>query len=611
MKNLWLVVAIVILALIPIAFGILAIASRMGGSQVISISNLQARDNVGQMLGKQVEITGVVVGDYREEDQLGGFFLQQTDPDESSGSKGIFVQSRALDAIAIGDQLRVVGVVAEVDGTLQIQPLENQESVEIEKLGHLGSITPVDVGPLSKPIPWKALQGMLVRIPGDMIVTDTYDLSRYGQITLSAGGRPYIPTNYIDPNDQQPAGTNHQGSQNESQIDSAAGDLQQRLITLDDGSALQNPAHLLLQPQTDVGVTSLRLGTKVQDLTGIMTSVKGRYRFLPVLDQTMEYAPRPPRPNLGQANLTIASFNVLNYFTSIDNGKNGARGADSVEELDRQRKKLTAALVELDADIIGLIELENNLDSEQDLVQSINDQLGDDIYVGVGIPDRFQAAPGGKNPIRVGMIYRRDRVEPSGSVSTIIDQAFSNARAPVMQEFRWIGGETKFKVIVNHFKSKGADGASGADQDQQDGQSAFNASRRNQAAALVSYATKMRQSNEPQHILVIGDLNAYSQEDPIDLLRESGLVDLLQQHAGVEQPYSYVYQGQAGCLDHALATPELATMVTSAKVWHINADEPRFLDYNVEYNPPNLFRPDPFRSSDHDPILIGLRLPQN
>ena len=607
MKNFRLVVTIAILALIPI--GVLAVASRIGGYQVISISKLLDPNQSGQMLGKQVEITGVVVGDFRQEDQLGGFFLQQSDPEESSGSKGIFVQSRVLDPIAIGDQLLVVGVVAEVDGALQIQPIDNQESVEIEKLGHYGSITPVDIGPLSQSIPWKTLQGMLVRIPGEMIVNDTYDLSRYGQITLSADVRPYVPTNYIDPNDQQSAGTTHEGNHNVSQIDSAASDIQQRLITLDDGSTFQNPANLLLQPQADIGVASLRLGTKVKDLTGIMTRVQGKYLFLPALNQTIEYAPRPPRPNLGQANLTIASFNVLNYFTSIDNGKNGARGADSVDELDRQRRKLTAALVGLDADIIGLVELENNLDSEQDLIQSINDQLGDDSYVGVGIPDQFQAAPGGKNPIRVGLIYRRDRVEPSGSVRTIVDQAFSNARAPVVQEFRSIGGETKFTVIVNHFKSKGSEGASGADQDQQDGQSAFNASRRNQAAAVASYATKIRQSADSQHILVIGDLNAYSEEDPIDLLRGSGLVDLLQQHAGVEQPYSYVYRGQAGCLDHALATPELATMVTGAKVWHINADEPRFLDYNAEYNPTNLFRPDPFRSSDHDPILIGLRLP--
>ncbi len=595
--------------LIAVATGLFFIGRESAEDQAVSNSKLRDPDRVGQIPVEQIEITGVVVGDYRQENELSGFFLQQSESNKSSGRKGIFVQSDDSEQLVVGDRVRVIGVANEENGMLQIKPTAGRASVEIEKLGHLDSITPIDVGPLSQPIPWESLQGMLVRLPGDMIVTDTYDLARYGQITLSANDRPYIPTNYIDPNDQQPAGTTYEGNQNDSQIDNAENDIQQRAITLDDGSTIQNPTNLLLQPQADGGAASLRLGTKIKDLTGIMTRVKDKYLFLPVLSQTIEYAPRPPRPNLGEANLTVASFNVLNYFTSIDDGKNGARGADSVEELDRQRRKLTAALVGLDADIIGLIELENNLDSEQDLVKSINDQLGDDIYVGVGIPDQFQAAPGGNNPIRVGLIYRRDRVEPIGPVSTIVDQAFSNARAPVVQEFRLIGGEAKLSVIVNHFKSKGSDGASGADQDQQDGQSAFNASRRNQAAALASYATKIRQSDDTQNILVIGDLNAYSQEDPIDLLRGAGLVDLLQQHAGVEQPYSYVYQGQAGCLDHAFASPELATMVTDAKVWHINSDEPRFLDYNVEYNPEAAYRPDPFRSSDHDPVLIGFRLP--
>ena len=71
---------------------------------------------------------------------------------------------------------------------------------------------------------------------------------------------------------------------------------------------------------------------------------------------------------------------------------------------------------------------------------------------------------------------------------------------------------------------------------------------------------------------------------------------------------SYVYRGRAGCLDHAFATPPLANSVIGAAVWHINSDEPRCLDYNLEYNPEAFYRPDPFRSSDHDPVLIGIRL---
>ncbi|MFK7817666.1 MAG: endonuclease/exonuclease/phosphatase family protein, partial [Planctomycetaceae bacterium] len=114
-------------------------------------------------------------------------------------------------------------------------------------------------------------------------------------------------------------------------------------------------------------------------------------------------------------------------------------------------------------------------------------------------------------------------------------------------------------------------------------------------------------------VLILGDLNAYQEEDPIDALRASGLIDLqtiqsAETFAGARLPhYSYVYRGQSGSLDHAFGTKSLAKDVIATKTWHINADEPRWLDYNEENNPKSLFQADPFRSSDHDPVLIGIR----
>ena len=63
---------------------------------------------------------------------------------------------------------------------------------------------------------------------------------------------------------------------------------------------------------------------------------------------------------------------------------------------------------------------------------------------------------------------------------------------------------------------------------------------------------------------MLGDLNAYREEDPIDALRAGGLVDLLAQHVPEGPRYSYVHDAQAGYLDHALATPALADKVTGA-----------------------------------------------
>ena len=168
-------------------------------------------------------------------------------------------------------------------------------------------------------------------------------------------------------------------------------------------------------------------------------------------------------------------------------------------------------------------------------------------------------------------------------------------------------------VIVNHFKSKGgAADANEANKDKGDGQAAYNATRRAQSLAVAGFIQK--EFSDDDRVLVIGDLNAYSQEDPIDALRSMGMVDLHEIDgivAGKDdddglKPYSYVYYGQCGSLDHALATPPLAKAITNAAAWHINSDEPVALDYNQEFNPPALYKPDLWRSSDHDPVLIGI-----
>jgi predicted extracellular nuclease len=313
-----------------------------------------------------------------------------------------------------------------------------------------------------------------------------------------------------------------------------------------------------------------------------------------------------PAAPVGQANVTVASFNVLNYFTTIDDGLNRARGADSESELTRQEAKLVAAMIALEADVIGLMELENNLAAETRLVAALNQKMGETVFKGCGLPAGFNDVPGGQNAIRVGIIYRSDRVTPVQDVALIRNDAFENARTPIVQKFKPNTAGDPFTVIVNHFKSKGgSQEADASNKDQGDGQGAYNATRRSQSLAICDYIEGLE---ENARVLVIGDLNAYGQEDPIDAFRANGLVDL-QQSLGTSPAgdhYSFMYYGQSGALDHALATPALAGDVTGIATWHINADEPRFLDYNQEYNPETLYEANPFRSSDHDPVLIGI-----
>lgn len=139
-----------------------------------------------------------------------------------------------------------------------------------------------------------------------------------------------------------------------------------------------------------------------------------------------------------------------------------------------------------------------------------------------------------------------------------------------------------------------------------DGQGNCNLTRTNAANALVNWlATDPTGSGDPD-FLIIGDLNAYAMEDPIDAIKAGGYTNLIEAFIGLDA-YSYVYDGQAGYLDHALANADLTPQVTDVVEWHINADEPAALDYN-DYNQPDLYNPDPYRASDHDPVLIGLEL---
>ena len=481
-------------------------------------------------------------------------------------------------------------------------------------------------GPLED-VNWKSLIGREVTLR-DLVIVDTYSLLRYGQLTL-ARDRLQVPTSIVDPNDADPNATTFEGGSNVAPVIAMETRNKNAVIVVDDTSDRQNIFPPRLLPSLGNEMPTVRLGSRVPTLSGTVSINHGK-PVLRINDQlNLVPTPRPSRPDLGNPDWTIASFNVLNFFTTIDDGDNGARGADTQKELTRQRDKIVAAILALNADVVGLMELQNDADSELDLVRSLNSVLKADLYAGCGIPSDLDSYPGGADAIRVGMIYRKDKVQPVGDPRWIRDSAFFRARTPLSQTFQPIGGDDSSSnkktsgksepvtVIVNHFKSKGgAADANPANKNKGDGQSAYNATRRSQALAVAKFIDDEFAADD--RVLVIGDLNSYSQEDPIDALRSKGLIDLGEVDAANTEadasplddslaPYSYVYYGQCGSLDHAFATPSLAKSITSTAVWHINSDEPAGLDYNQEFKPAALYKPDLWRSSDHDPVLIGIR----
>lgn len=457
-------------------------------------------------------------------------------------------------------------------------------------------------------IDWQTLIGKRISITGNLVVVDNYDLARRGQIKV-ARKRLYVPTNRIDPNDADAKANSFEGGSNVAQVTKAQKLNDTATITIDDGSADENIFPPTLFPNLGNTHPTVRIGSTLDGVSGKL--VKAGRNLLLVADQPLQWKPagRPERPDVGEASAIVSSFNVLNYFTTIDNGSNNARGADSDSEFERQEAKLVAAIIALKADVIGLMEIENNIEAENQLVAALNKKIGQEVFKGCGLPEKFRESPGGQNAIRVGIIYRADRVEPVGKVKMIPDEAFAIARTPIVQTFKSKTAENPFTVIVNHFKSKGSSRADEANKNKGDGQGAYNATRRSQSLAICNYIEELKQDDASPRVLVIGDLNAYGQEDPIDAMRANGLVDLQERFGGHSEDggdYSFVYYGQCGSLDHAMATDALANDITGIATWHINADEPRFLDYNEEHNPKPLYEANPFRSSDHDPVLIGI-----
>jgi predicted extracellular nuclease len=464
-------------------------------------------------------------------------------------------------------------------------------------------------GDLSQ-VDWRSHVGQQVAISGELVVVDTFNLLRWGEVKV-ARERLFIPTEHIDPNDADPSETTSTGGSNVAEVTAAQKRNTAATLIIDDGFEDQNTFPPRMFPELGTGLDTVRLGSVVQGVSGEIQTRGNSLVLVPNAPLTWTLAERPQRPSLGEPAVSVACFNVLNYFSSIDDGRNDARGADSEAERERQEAKLTAAILAMQAGVIGLMELENNLDAEARLVASLNRALGEERFAACGLPAGFRSAPGGSDAIRVGIIYRSDRLSTVGNVEVIADEAFREARAPLVQAFTTAESEQPFTVVVNHWKSKGgADEADADNKDRGDGQGAYNATRRDQAEAICRYVDAVQKREADARVLVIGDFNAYSQEDPLDTLRAGGLVDLRERQAGTDPEttadYSFVYYGQCGSLDHAFGTESMAADVTGIATWHINADELRAFDYNQEYNPEPLYEASPFRSSDHDPVLIGI-----
>ncbi|MDJ0628349.1 MAG: ExeM/NucH family extracellular endonuclease [Rhodobacter sp.] len=640
-----------------------------GGPEEKLISEIQGDGAASALEGQQVIVEAIVVGDFQDgglgaNGDLNGFYLQEEDADadgDALTSEGIFVFdgfSPGTD-VQVGDKVRITGTVTEFFGETQLSGLTD---IQIVSGGNtlptaaqitfpVAKVTTNSNGELIADL--EAYEGMLVTLPQEMTVSDLFTLGRFGDIGLQQGG---LLETFTQANAPSVAG--FQAFQ-ETAVKNA--------VLLDDGFTTQNPDTIPFEIDGEPGNIAgqfdagdpLSAGDTVTGITGVLRYGTGSgsfgdeaYRINPT--EAPVFVDDVPRdgtaPDVG-GTIIVSSFNLLNFFTTIDDGTATSgpnslqpRGADSLDEFLRQTDKLIAALAEVGADVFGLVELENEygdqngdgLFSLQYIVDALNSTIPGAAYdfVDPGVPygDTGDA-------IMVGMIYNTNTVEiAAGTNPAILTDAllpslglnFGNpvfdgpgtSRAPLAATFTEISSGEEFTVAVNHFKSKGSISPFGNNAGIGDGTGNNNEARLQAAQALDAWLDTNPTGTSDPDTLIIGDLNAYAMEDPVTFLKSEGYVDQVEVFLPVDEfAFSFGFPVDLntspsvqsfGALDYGFASASLASQVTGAAEWHINALEASALDYNTEFKPQSqiddLYAADGFRSSDHDPLVIGLDL---
>ena len=629
---------------IPLSILLSVLLTSPLSGQVIPISSVQGNGTTSPLAGSNVTVEGVVTGNYRADTygpRLGGIFIVEEESDRDADpetSEGLFIYAPDIGFdIPPGTTVRGNGTVVEYetgDGTSSLTELNS-----ISSFVQVGSAPIPDPAELYLPADLdrlEAFEGMNVRVVNPLVVIDTRDIGYSGELVLAPlpsydsipAQRPVWPTVRMEP-----------GAEAFDRLTYEP----QGMIVLDDGETTLHPTRVHNRSDLTAGRLPFA-GTVIENLEGIIDDRFGRHRLQPYHGGPLPWGERPllPSPDFGVDStdaeiIRVASFNVGNYFLTLNDGESGCgpeqnldcRGAPTDQERERQELKIAAAVAGLDADIIALVEIENTpgvdpLGRLSELLASGAYQLPGEEFRGV------VTGTIGTDAIRSAFLYRPDRVEPIGEIAVLdatVDDRFRDRynRPSIAQRFRSKVTGGTLTIVVNHFKSKGSDCDALGDVDGEDGQGECNGTRRLAAEALADWVASDPTGSDDPDYLIVGDFNAYTMEDPIRTLErgadgEEGTEDDLTRlipddRSGTDQPawsdYTYRFNGLVGPLDHAFATGSLRSQIVGFAPWHVNADAPEILDYRFGTRGSaqiGLWSATPERSSDHDPIVMAVRL---
>ena len=554
-----------------------------------TIGQVQGADQRSPLLGQTVRIKGIVTADFQAA-AAQGFYVQEQAPSQTEASNGIFVfqGARATPDVKVGDEVMVVGLVAELADRTQIEIDRAASSVIVNSSGNALPL-PIELRPPALDADARTYleryEGMLVSVPRAIAVGPTNSFGEFIVVRADTGATRLFQS------DPRGAGW--------------------RIGVNDDGGG---------------GRYEVAVGDQVDGLIGPLDYGFGQFKIEQLPEQKLVItAATRPMPSVAPAaagEFTVASFNLENFFDPLDTpGKADPCDRDLTGKPCQER--ITAADYALKLTKAG---------------QAIRDVLGAPTLVAVQEVENIQVlsalatspelAPfgygvvllDGLDPrgINVGLLYRRDRVTVTGTTQrnacTTTDLGFGGGEARCSTKgdgvldgysvatrpplvvgliVRDVNGTAAqpLTLIVNHWKSKGGTDPAGRE---------F-VSRRVAEAQLVAGIVNERLAADPNAaILVVGDLNDFVDSPPLRALTDTTPLRDLASINPAAAHYSYIYNGLSQLLDHILATPNLRAALKSFAYAHLDADYPDGL----------AGQPTPFRVSDHDPPVGRFRLGQ-
>ncbi|MFC3194101.1 ExeM/NucH family extracellular endonuclease [Marinicella sediminis] len=571
----------------------------------VAIHDIQGTGQASKLVGERIHVSGIVTADFRGKQSLGGFFIQSVNSDDDIyTSEGLFIRDNdTYRKIKVGDLVAIDGYVSE---EYELTQLDRVQKIKVCQSGlPLPSSTSLYMPKNDAYL--EAHENMYVTLFNPVVITDVYQYIKYGELTVSSE-MLMAPTAVV---------------RGEQAVKEVARKNQLDQLIIDDGrlAAFATPLAKGFLGQRPVSAANRWwLGDQVQP-RGVLFYAFGKYKLQPTeplmkLNMT-DQAWQQPKDVGGT--VQVATFNVQNFFTTIDDGQVrcgptkqfSCRGADSPEEYNRQVAKLVSAINTTNASVMGIQELENNQTSGGQLVQHLNEAAGHEkwAYIDTGAL--------GEDVIKVGLIYQ------PGQLQTVGDYALLNAaanpafkehrnRIVVAQSFKSRKGNV-FTVATAHFKSKSCSDAEGANKAQADGQGCYNPVRTEVAEQVANWLNSDPTGHGSEVLILVGDLNSYQQEDPIGMLSKKGMINLANPFLAPTN-WTASYRGQVGSLDYIMTNDAGLNVVTELTQWHINSAEMPWFGYHTEaldksFNKPDtFFQPDPFSSSDHDVVIAGFEL---